>query len=202
MTPWTGRSQELDEFWTTPVVPDYRAKMIHFICKFLSENEGYTVLDAGCGTGIMWKLLPSWARERYMGMDFTEEMVEYCRAHHHFGDFRQGDICRSADIPSADLVVTQNVLQHIVPWQIAAFNLSRSARKGVIFCERSDRRHTRLTMKDPVISRCFNEGDMVRFLEVIGKMRSTACQRPRILARPRSTQNRNNVLTIYGMRWG
>jgi len=202
VTPWTGRAQELDTFWTRSYVPDYRAKMIHFITKFLREDDGYTVLDAGCGTGITYRLLPFELRERYTGIDFEPEMVAYCRAHYPNGDFRPGDVLVRTNSPSADLVITQNVLQHIVPWQLAAWNLIHKAQKGIIFCERSHRKPTRADRRNHVQNWQFNEQEMVQFLSAIGKRAWNQAQRPRVLARPRDTGNKPGKLTVYGMRWG
>jgi len=200
VTPWTGRVEFLHRFWSRPQVPEYRAEMKDLICDFLAEDDNCTVLDAGCGTGITYSLLPPWAQERYTGIDFTEEMVEYCRAQHPGGDFRHTDVLLSETIPDADLVITQNVLQHIEPWQVAAYNLVLRARRGVIFCERSHKTGTRVNMWKPVLSWAFNEEHILRFLRSVSEPAWGKEAEPRILSRPRDTEHRRGVLTIYMMR--
>lgn len=199
-TPWTGRAEELNRMWTEPGVPEYRVDMIHIITRYLFRHPEATVLDAGCGTGLLYSLLPSCMRDRYTGLDFDHDMLEYACQHYPEGRFIHGNILKYSDLPVADLIITQNVLQHIIPWQFAAENLICQAKKAILLCERSNKVRTVAKTYSPVISWSFKEDDMLKTIRYIGKGVWGDIQGPKVLSRPRCTQGRRGVLTIYGMR--
>ena len=199
-TPWTGRAEELDRMWLRRGIPEYRAKMANIVVRYMSKHPEATMLDAGCGTGLLYALLPSWVQERYVGLDFDHDMLEYASQHYPEGDFRHGNVLDIKDLPYVDLIVTQNVLQHIIPWQFAAECLLVGARHAALFCERSNQVRTMAKTYEPVISWSFKEDDMLKTLGYIGGLWWDDVKGPRVLARPRCTDGRRGVLSIYGMR--
>lgn len=70
-----------------------------------------SILDLGCGLG----LLASSAKDRYVGVDFSEVAIEYAASHHSNGEFIKADIMEfTSDITDDefDTVVLAEVLEH------------------------------------------------------------------------------------------
>ncbi|NPV92373.1 MAG: methyltransferase domain-containing protein [Firmicutes bacterium] len=60
---------------TVNTSPPYRA-MLHEVYRELRVKDGDTVLDAGCGTGNLCKLLVSGGTARVVGIDFSPTMLK------------------------------------------------------------------------------------------------------------------------------
>jgi len=197
-TSWSkeGKVDYLDRIWQQPEeIPEYREMMIEEITKILNNHREYTLLDAGCGTGLLYHYLPEMFKANYVGIDFTPEMVEYCREKYPYGKFENVDIKDSKLVPYADIIVTQNVIQHNDFWQIVLANLIDKARNVVIFCERTHDEHTVKVGEDPPRWR-FNYEDFKNLMEFIGK---GLFDRPEIVGHPKSTEGLEQALTIFKM---
>lgn len=83
---------------------------------YLRVQNGWCVLDIGCGTGEILDHLP--ADVRYFGFDLSAEYVDRARQRHGRQGvrFEQGDVSaflKAGDIPPADLVIATGVLHHL-----------------------------------------------------------------------------------------
>lgn len=196
-TPWTGLAEKYDRQWRTPETPEYRAEMVRLITELLEANPRWTLLDAGCGTGFMFELLPDWAKARYRGIDYTADMVEFCRKRFPGGDFRLADILVD-ELPRANVVATQNVVQHITLWQIAVLRLVKVAGDAVIMCERTHGEPSRIVGYDPTRWR-FNPRDMLECMRHCGDELWGPSQEPEVVGYPRHTDGRPGLVAIYRM---
>jgi SAM-dependent methyltransferase len=167
ITPWTGKVDRCRAIWEKDKPTPYREKVAELISARLYANPKWTLLDAGCGTGMLYKYLPDDLKERYIGIDFTGDMIDFCRKTYPEGDFRLMSIFDFAIIPEADIVVTQNVLQHILAYQVAMFILMQKARNCVVFLERTHDQPTVIVGYDPVRYRFFRE-DILNCMRTFG----------------------------------
>ncbi len=89
------------------------ASIYHF---FARHAAGYSVLDAGCGTGYGAAILAGGGAASVLGVDIDARSIRYARS--HFGtrqvDFEVADLERLA-LParSFDLIVSSNTLEHL-----------------------------------------------------------------------------------------
>jgi 2-polyprenyl-3-methyl-5-hydroxy-6-metoxy-1,4-benzoquinol methylase len=197
-TSWSKKVPFLSKYWTKRGIPEYRDFMIKKITELLEKNPHWKILDAGCGTGLMFNYLPEWAKENYTGIDFTPEMIEYCKKNYpEYSDrFFSGSILESGIIPSSDIIATQNVIQHILLYQQALKNLVEKTRNILILCERTHSEPTIIFGYDPVRWR-FREEDMLECLQFYGD--KYGFNVPKVIAHPKSTENLENVIAIYMM---
>jgi SAM-dependent methyltransferase len=105
---WQGGSGEGSHVAATEA---YR----QILAAVLAGRDVTTVVDAGCGDWQFSRLV-DWTGKRYIGVDIVPEVVD--RDRDSFGsdyvEFVVGDI-RTVPLPSADLLVCKDVLQH---WDI------------------------------------------------------------------------------------
>ena len=123
-TEWSGRSDTLNKIWKDHEggIPEYRQAMLTLIEADLIDNPDHTVVDCGCGTGLVYKYLDPNLRDRYRGFDFTSDMINFC-----IDQFPEAmDQFDTSDITTpnlrkikGDLLITQNVVQHCLLWQMA-----------------------------------------------------------------------------------
>jgi len=105
--------------------------------KTLALLEGMTsVLDVGCGTGVMFELL----RERrpdldYLGIDVTAQFVAAARERFP-GDaarFQEGSLYELGKLPGLyDAVLCRHILEHLPDWGPAVQRMYERARKKLI----------------------------------------------------------------------
>jgi SAM-dependent methyltransferase len=165
-TPWSSQAATLHNRWSRHIDADYRQTMLRLVCNELRLHPEWTVLDAGCGPGIFYELLPREFEFNYIGIDWEKDMIKYCMFNYPHGVFCRANILEL--MPSADLVITMNVIQHIGNFEKAIQNLIASARHKVIFCERT---HDGITsnIPDPKIMRWrFNPDDFLRLMKTDG----------------------------------
>jgi SAM-dependent methyltransferase len=88
---------------------DYRS----YIEGFIAANRVTSVVDVGCGDWQYSRLI-DWHGADYLGLDVVPDLVE--RDQREFGgpgvrfDVSPADL---ADVPTADLLITKDVLQHV-----------------------------------------------------------------------------------------
>lgn len=104
--------------------PDYTAGYREFLATFLRENNIRSVLDLGCGNWRSTQLI-DWTGIDYLGVDFIHKIIARNRRLHGAANikFAQGDV-RAFDIPTVDLVIAKDVLQHWPTAEVVSF-LSR-----------------------------------------------------------------------------
>ena len=206
-TPWKGRMEFLNAVWTNylgkDVVPEYRNTMMRHITLILDQNPTYSLVDCGCGTGLIFKMLPEEHRHRYTGFDFTADAVNFCRTHYpeHADKFYQGDLLKSATFKRGDLMITQNVIQHILLWQEALRHIIEKQPETILMCERTHHEPSMiagyLAPDHSAVRWRFNIQDIKNALDYFGVDNYTPAE---ILGHPRTTKNEKNMLTIYRTR--
>ena len=105
------------------------------IADLLASTEATSVLDAGCGEGIVTNFLAEQDPSLDVsGVDASAEAISY--ADHHFGervDFRTGDIfALPYDDDAFDCVVCSEVLEHLDQPGLAMAELKRVSRRHVL----------------------------------------------------------------------
>lgn len=83
------------------------------------DVTGKRVLDFGCSTGGMIHRLMRAGASSAVGIDLSERAITYARErlHQEWGDrvdIRCEDV-RTADIAPVDMIVSQNVMEHVMP---------------------------------------------------------------------------------------
>lgn len=93
--------------------PEIIAEYMKFLEEFIKYNEIQSVLDVGCGDWSFSQHM-HWGKVHYTRLDVVKSMIE--RNQSKFSSptihFIQGDIT-SMDLPSADLMICKDVLQHL-----------------------------------------------------------------------------------------
>jgi len=208
-TPWSksGYVGFLDNIWRNPTKQnraEYRIKMLGFINEEAELFSDATIVDCGCGTGILFDYLSDELKERYIGLDFTPEMVQHCKnvfkgyedRFHRVDLLNPQDLTNLVkDIKNGTIFVTQNVIQHITLFQIATYNIFAQSPTSVLMCERTHLENTRIQGYNPTRWR-FREDDYYHMLEYFAGDRYTVEK----LGRPRTTKNERNMLTIFRVR--
>lgn len=212
-TPWSkkGFIDYLDFMWRNPkkqLISEYRIKMLDYIIEehILYDNDSY-IIDCGCGTGILFDLLPDNLKDDYIGLDFTPEMIKHCQKkfRKHSTQFRIVDlldenelikIYSDYDYKRNVIVVTQNVIQHITLYQIAVDNIFKCiCPTSILMCERTHEDFNRIVGYNPTRWR-FNENDYYEMLKYFSKNMFIVEK----LDRPKTTRNERDMLTIFRVR--
>lgn len=203
-TNWSKKVEYLQSIWThSEKIPEYREVMINQISDLMKRNNDYNILDCGCGTGLMYKYLPDEYKDRYYGIDFTYEMIEYCKKNYpeHSDNFKVVDLTKGIklmELKVADnnIVVTQNVLQHILLFQEALDNIFYIANDVVLLCERTHLKPSMIVSYEPAIRWRFNIKDMYDILTHF-KNKYGYNGLVEIISQPKTTFNEENKVTIF-----
>ncbi len=205
-TDWTSRVDIVNDKWTAPDdIPEYRVQMLKLIIEELEKDPKATIMDCGCGTGLLFKYLPDEYKHRYYGVDFTQEMIDHCKEAYpeHADRFMRMDLT-SMEIKELgffmgkNVYVTQNVIQHILPFQRAMENIVELA-DVVIMCERTHDLSTCIAGYEPAYRWRFNLKDFYDMLffftnedEYLGDVE--------IMGQPLTTDNLEKTITIFRVR--
>ena len=102
----------------------------------LPLKEGMSILDVGCGTGIISGLLQEMTDGNVQGIDLSPNMIQIARAKHHANPhirFDVGDFSRyQADEP-ADMVILFNAYPHFLDLEGLKKSLLRNLKTGGYF---------------------------------------------------------------------
>lgn len=200
---WTNRSKQVHGYWTKPeTIPEYRKMIISLIGEELKIKPEYTICDCGSGTGLLYEYLPKRYHYNYSGIDFTQEMVDFCREKYpeNAEKFNRVDLTLPSNEECTylekDILVTQNVIQHILLFQEALDNIFASARHCVILCERTQQMHTGIAGYDFAYRWRFNVKDFYDILTHFAKKYGYRGE-VEIIGQPKTTDNIENAVTVY-----
>lgn len=200
---WTNRSKQVHGYWTQPeTIPEYRKMMIQLITEEMKIKPEYTICDCGHGTGLMYEYLPEKYHYNYNGVDFTQEMVDFCRNKYpdHKDRFNRLDLTKikpeEYDLLDHDILITQNVIQHILLFQEALDNIFAMAKHCVILCERTQQMHTGIAGYDFAVRWRFNVKDFYDILTHYGKKYGYRGD-VEIMGQPLTTDGIPKAVTVY-----
>lgn len=125
---------------TAEVTQRYR----EFLEQFIKKHKIRSVVDAGCGDWEFSKLV-DWQGVDYLGIDISDRVVNRLIRLHQKENirFRAGDVTEK--LPSADLLIIKDVLQHLPNLWIQRFiknNLQKGRyRYAIITNDRAPKKH-------------------------------------------------------------
>jgi ubiquinone/menaquinone biosynthesis C-methylase UbiE len=120
---------ELAPRWDSLKPPEGCAPGVERGLALVAPLEGRTVVDLGCGTGLLeGHLLPRVGDGRIVAVDFSAEMLALARARH--GSDRVTWLCRDVldtgmDDASADVVLCFNAFPHFADRPATALEIAR-----------------------------------------------------------------------------
>ena len=93
--------------------PKYTKEIFRRITSRLDKNESYSILDFGCGTGLLCKFISdNFLNVRIEGIDISSQMIEKAKTNCLNCTFYIGDIL-STDLPHYDAIISKDVFNHI-----------------------------------------------------------------------------------------
>ncbi|PIE43134.1 MAG: glycosyl transferase [Gammaproteobacteria bacterium] len=102
-------------------LPVHTKGYVNFINKFLKKYSIKSVVDLGCGDWQFSRFI-NWREALYVGYDLVEQVITFNKAHFSSDKIRffhySGDV---NELPSADLLIAKDVLQHWSNETVAAF---------------------------------------------------------------------------------
>jgi ubiquinone/menaquinone biosynthesis C-methylase UbiE len=127
-------AQTCKEAWTHDLERTQRATYATLLRSYV--KPGMSLLDAGCGTGLMYgELVPDIvATENYTGVDIASPMLDIARNDFPEGRFHLDDLYHlSYADDSFDAVICFEVLGHLPEIKTPISEMIRVARKLVVF---------------------------------------------------------------------
>lgn len=100
----------LDYFFVKKVIREFFGQS--------SEGRGKTILDLGCGTGILAPLFP---KNGYLGVDIVNELIEYAKNQHPGYSFRAVDATKLRLGKKFDYIMVVGVIHHLDDSQVKKF---------------------------------------------------------------------------------
>jgi len=101
------------ETWS---VSESQIKFIWELCELIGFNGDETVLDVGCGTGSLFRILHNFLPEgKILGIDFAYNMLKRCPVLQSYGRYRIQSLAEQLPIPdmSADVVLNYCLYPHL-----------------------------------------------------------------------------------------
>jgi len=125
-TPWdhAGAAESIDTYWrTSPLEIEWRSKLKACLKESKIDLTGH-VLDAGCGTGLIYEMLIELGMkpEAYCGIDHSEAMLALARWRHKEAVFMQCPVDEGEIVPEDyrfDTTLCISVLQHMKSYENA-----------------------------------------------------------------------------------
>ena len=96
----------------TGSLPGMNINYMHFLSNFLKWNEIRSVLDFGCGDWQFSRYL-CWDGIDYTGVDVVPSLIEQNNIKFGSDNIRFVSYERAGDLPSVDLIVSKDVMQHL-----------------------------------------------------------------------------------------
>lgn len=91
----------------------YHRHRLKVISALLPDLKGKTVVDFGCGDGVLAELAVQHGAAKIYGIDPVPSLLEIARKRVPSGDFFCGTAAHLAGIPQCDVVIAANVLAYL-----------------------------------------------------------------------------------------
>jgi len=104
--------------------PKYTQEIFRKIIAHLDKNKPYSILDFGCGTGLLCKFISdNFRNAKIEGIDISSQMIKKAKINCSNCKFYVGDII-SINLPNYDVIVSKDVFNHIddIHQTISRFN--------------------------------------------------------------------------------
>lgn len=124
---------EAAEFYESAFVPAFFAQWAPVLCDAADVTSGKSVLDVGCGTGIVTRTAADRVAPRgtVTGVDLNEAMLTVARRVRPDLDYRRGDAAAlPLDDESFDVVLSQMALMFMPDRDSAGAEMARVTRRG------------------------------------------------------------------------
>ncbi len=103
---------DLSQSWDN-TRPKYTEEIFRKIASRLDKSRPYSILDFGCGTGLLCEYLSeNLPKAKIDGIDISNQMIEKARINCPNCNFYTGDIF-SVTLPQYDVIVSKDVFNHI-----------------------------------------------------------------------------------------
>lgn len=103
---------DLSESWDN-TRPKYTPEIFRRIISHLDKNKQYSILDFGCGTGVLCRFISeNFPDSRIDGIDISNQMIEKGKINCQNCNFYVGDIS-STNLPCYDVIISKDVFNHI-----------------------------------------------------------------------------------------
>ena len=119
MSNMTENKFEIDKFYDDlskswdKTRPKYTQEIFRKIISHLDKNKSYSILDFGCGTGLLCKFISeNFPNAKIEGIDISSQMIEKAKINCPNCNFYVGDIT-SINLPNYDVIVSKDVFNHI-----------------------------------------------------------------------------------------
>ncbi len=119
MTNMSENKFEIDKFYDDlsanwdKTRPKYTQEIFRKITSRLDKNKSYSILDFGCGTGLLCKFISdNVPNSKIDGIDISSQMIEKAKINYPNCDFYVGDIS-SINLPDYEVIISKDVFNHI-----------------------------------------------------------------------------------------
>lgn len=148
----------------------------HVVAEWIGSSKYQSILDVGCGTGVMYEVLRQVEYEfleNYKGMDITPRWIELCKAKgipSFVGDSRNLVGPSGDKIPdsSYDCVLCLDILNHQVEFENTLSEALRVAKKAVLvsFFKPFETPSRIVQRRENLVYHHFNKDEIERFLSM------------------------------------
>jgi SAM-dependent methyltransferase len=129
-SPWDahGVAEAINDYWEKS---DFEREHRAAVAKLIQKLGSTTVLDVGCGSGLLYPLLAD--KTRYCGIDSSMEMLRIARKRNSHAQFLRADArCLPFRKKSFELVTCVDMLQHVDNAEAVLSQLSEVAGQHVL----------------------------------------------------------------------
>jgi len=177
-------AEKIDKIWESDSEQNHRAHIAKTINKYLPEN--ITLLDAGCGSGEVYKHLKPYLDAKncdYFGIDGSVPFIDICRKR-YCNDFQNTPSDNWIDQQKIrfelqnlfgtifsdktfDFTICIDVIQHVAYYEAILKELFRITKKKLLFRTWVSNDPDKIVFDDDVNNNIYNEEALINYCKLI-----------------------------------